>query len=362
MMAERRMPFNFQKAILRRLGEKLAREAGVDPALAVEALDVLDPTLDYYENRELYLEELRRRGIAPPEEKVSEEKIEQWEDQQIEWILDQIREKLEPYEFEAIEKWVEELRRLRLERKAPKVVVKEKVKVVPKVVKEVKVVKPKPPAVPELVCPKCGKPLSRSRVVFDIVACEETRIPVPPEEHIYICLGDHEGEYYSLLEDIWTQYQVIKQYRERQEEARERAEAMGVRLVTPKPPPEVERAMRDMQHLMRRYHELMEKGRKECPYFGTYFTIRHGKVVPISKTEVFRRLKRYVVKPKPPRRKRPPAVPAYRGIWAFRGGFRMPIEELRRGMTDEEIKEVFRKRNITITDEGVKFIRERFGI
>jgi len=64
------MPFELQKRVLRSWGERLCRAQDIDPIVAIEALDVLDPKLDYWENKRLYAEELRNRGVKVEEEEV----------------------------------------------------------------------------------------------------------------------------------------------------------------------------------------------------------------------------------------------------------------------------------------------------
>jgi len=74
-MPEKKMPYDFQKRALLKLGEKLAAESGVDPMYATEALDSTDSTLSYEENKRIYFEELERRGIktVPVEAKAKED-------------------------------------------------------------------------------------------------------------------------------------------------------------------------------------------------------------------------------------------------------------------------------------------------
>jgi len=57
------MPYKFQIEALSKIGARLARESGVDPVYASQALDFLDSTLSYEENKRIYFEELERRGI-----------------------------------------------------------------------------------------------------------------------------------------------------------------------------------------------------------------------------------------------------------------------------------------------------------
>jgi hypothetical protein len=70
-MTDKRMPFDFQTKALLKIGARLAAESGVDPVYASNALDFLDSTLSYEENKRIYFEELERRGIrtVPEEEK-----------------------------------------------------------------------------------------------------------------------------------------------------------------------------------------------------------------------------------------------------------------------------------------------------
>jgi hypothetical protein len=49
-------------------------------------------------------------------------------------------------------------------------------------------------------------------------------------------------------------------------------------------------------------------------------------------------------------------------VWPFRGGPVPPEEELRKGMSDEEIKAVFAKRGIDLTPEGIEFFRKRYSL
>jgi hypothetical protein len=78
-MPEKRMPFELQRGMLRKIGEKLAIGQGTDPSEAVEALDSLDSTLSYSENQRLYFDELERRGIRTiPVEEAGAKELERY--------------------------------------------------------------------------------------------------------------------------------------------------------------------------------------------------------------------------------------------------------------------------------------------
>jgi hypothetical protein len=83
------------------------------------------------------------------------------------------------------------------------------------------------------------------------------------------------------------------------------------------------------------------------------------RVVPVSYARVLEHVRRVMRPVRPPT---PRGVLPFRPVWPFRGPPTLPGEELRKGMSDEEVKEVFGKRGITLSDEGVKFMRERYGI
>lgn len=76
-----KLPFELQKRHLLRLGERLCVSQDLDPVIAVQALDVIDPTLTYAENKRIYLEELARHGVKVSPE---EEKVGKWEEQMLE--------------------------------------------------------------------------------------------------------------------------------------------------------------------------------------------------------------------------------------------------------------------------------------
>jgi hypothetical protein len=92
------------------------------------------------------------------------------------------------------------------------------------------------------------------------------------------------------------------------------------------------------------------------PETRTYYEVRDQKPVPIAYDRILERVRRamrpLVPAPKPPT----PLGP----MWPFRGGPRFP--EIRRGMTDEEIRREFESRGIHLTDEGLKFFKQRYGL
>jgi len=98
----RRLPIELQRRKLLDLGQRLCEEQGLDPVIAIEALDVLDPELTYQENKRRYLEELEMRGVRVEE---TEKKVSKWEEELMEQEAEKYRaEELEMELEEAKEK------------------------------------------------------------------------------------------------------------------------------------------------------------------------------------------------------------------------------------------------------------------
>jgi ribosomal protein S17E len=76
----------------------LCREQDLDPVIAIEALDVLDPKLDYWENKQRYAEELRSRGVQVEEQEVKgklwEEMVAEREAEEKERLREEILEEM----------------------------------------------------------------------------------------------------------------------------------------------------------------------------------------------------------------------------------------------------------------------------
>lgn len=154
------IPFKLQKVILRKMGMRLAIKQKVDPVLAVGALDFLDPALSYRENKRLYFEALKKRGIFV-EEVMTPREEEEWEDREMDWVLGEMPEYLRPY----VERYIEEIKKLREEIKKKKI-------------------PPRPPRPTELpICPYCRKALEvipAGTMIFGI--------EIPIWYHLYRCV------------------------------------------------------------------------------------------------------------------------------------------------------------------------------
>jgi len=105
----RKLPFELQKRKLLELGRRLCEAQDLDPVIAWESLDVLDPELTFAENKRRYLEELQARGVKVSEE---EKKVSRWEEE----LMEQEAEKYRAEELEMeLEEAKEKLRKAGME-------------------------------------------------------------------------------------------------------------------------------------------------------------------------------------------------------------------------------------------------------
>ena len=286
--------FTFQQMVLKKLGEKLAKESGVDPVMAKEALDVLDSKLEYAENKRLYLTELVRRGIKIP--KTTEQVMEE-EEKVADWVLEQLPESLRPY----VEDWRKEIRRLKEELAKPKVKVKEE-----RVRVEERAPRAPPPPL-EFVCPRCGRPLTPVTAISYAEDGQMKIVQVPGRELIWMCSAGKEkqleSEELTIMRAQETYADAARRLEIRRRETAEtpKEKRIYAGITTEALKREVDRSQRDLNALMKEYSEFVEKARKECPFFGLYFRVKGGKMVgPVPQSEVLRAIQ-------PPRPRAPPA-------------------------------------------------------
>ena len=206
----------------------------------------------------------------------------------------------------------------------------------------------KPSAPLGFVCPKCGKPLMPVTEIVWTEGEEVRTTRVPEAELVFMCVAGEAERFRGLQSSLKLAGERLRAARE----AVKRSDIRGLAEARR----EAEAAGKDFAALTREAGEFAERIKAACPFAGLYFKVRRGKLVgPVPRSEVLREVLRPV---RPPG----PAVPAMRRIWPFRGGPALPEEELRKGMSDEEIKDVFAKRGIDLTLEGLKFFKQRYGL
>jgi hypothetical protein len=91
---------------------------------------------------------------------------------------------------------------------------------------------------------------------------------------------------------------------------------------------------------------------------GDFYYVRDYRLVPTTREGIYEHVRR-ALRPITPAPRRA-APPLFKPMWPFKGGPAFP--EIKRGMTDTEIKENFSKRGITLTDDGLKFFKQRYGL
>ena len=231
---------------------------------------------------------------------------------------------------------------------------------------------PKPPRAPavrapppplEFVCPRCGQPLMKVTEI-DVEEHEAVEVSpgrfedrillktqsIPPQELIFMCAAGKEKELGGLRSELKVAQEIY--------ERAKRTLAAGKFAAVPAARREMDRALKDWTYLSEQMRKLVAEGQAKCPFFGLYFYVSRGRMVgPVPKSEVLRRI------PKP-REVKPPtpseALQRLGGFWPFKGGPKFP--EIKKGMTDEQIKAEYEAKGIHVTDEGAKFIRERYGV
>lgn len=296
----------------------LCKKLDVDDVVGLEAVDVtFDSTLDYAENKKLLEDELAHRGIfgvAPaldtPEFRELEELPPYMAPAELSREVRELRAERERLEGRLKElmaerkrwKTLSESERARflaeiseLKRRLSEVAKAKPPEVRPPAPPRVPRVPrvPPPPRLVEFVCPACKKPLmkvteiewtervpimERPEPMMALVPTgryEEVRYTrkIPEAELVFMCMAGMGEEYKGIMAEL-------KLWEYLTEEDRKKLTGMLI--------------------------ELEGRMKAECPYGGTYFKVRRGRLIgPVAKSEVLKQ----ILAPPPAPRLRAPAPP-----------------------------------------------------